>query len=116
MKLAVASALFFVIASVAGTGYFVVRGAGHAAGVALAWLEPVVRTSLPPALDPAAIEARLGAALALVREGRIDAAALRDTVLWLPGALLDGRLDDAEVERLADELDRVIAAPARAES
>lgn len=116
MKVAIAAALVFVIVSIAGAGYLVVRGASSAAGSALAWLEPVVRNSLPPGLDPAEIEERLAVALALVREGRIDGAALRDTVLWLPGALLDGRLDDAEVEALAGKLDRLIASPARVES
>ena len=115
MKLAIASVLVFVIASIAGAGYLVVRGVS-AAGTALTWLEPVVRSSLPPGLTPERIQQRLDLALEQVREGRIDAPALRETVLWLPGALLDGKLDDAELSALAAKLDRVIATPPQAES
>jgi glycerate kinase len=116
MKLAIVSGIALAISCIAGTGYLVIRGAGAAAGTALTWLEPVVRSSLPTELDLAEIHERLDTALARMGEGRIDRAALRETVLWLPGALLDGMLDEAEIEALAGKLDRVIAAPAQVES
>ena len=106
------AAVFVVIVSVAGAGYLAVRGIGAVAGTALTWLEPAVRSALPAAVAPAEIQQRLDRALEVVRDGQIDGEALRDTVLWLPGALLDGRLDQTEVEVLAGKLDRVIAAPA----
>ena len=116
MKTVIASVLVLALVSVAGAGYLAVRGIGAAAGHALAWLEPAVRSALPAELASAEIERRLDRALALVRDGRIDAAALRDTVLWLPGALIDGRLDAAEADVLARSLERVIAPPAPAET
>lgn len=112
MKIAIASAIVLVLVSVVGVGVLAVRGIGAAAGTALTWLEPVVRGALPSELATTEIEQRFDRVLALVRAGRIDGAALRDTVVWLPGALLDGQLDSAEVETLAGKLDRVIAAPA----
>jgi len=113
MKIAIAAAiiLVLVLGSVVGAGVLAVRGIGAAAGTALTWLEPVVRSALPSELATAEIEQRFDRVLALVRAGNIDGAALRDTVAWLPGALLDGQLDSAEVETLAGKLDRVIAAP-----
>lgn len=116
MKLAILSVIAVAILFVAGAGYLAVRGAAAIAGTAFTWLEPVVRSSLPPELAPAEIKERLDTALAQIREGRIDGEALRDTVFWLPGALLDGRLDEAEVEALTSKLDRVIAKQAQAES
>jgi len=115
MKLAIiASALVVVIVSVAGAGYLAVRGIGAVAETALTWLEPAVRSALPAEIAPAEIQQRLDRTLALVRDGQIDGGALRETVLWLPGALVDGQLDGAEIDILAGKLDRLIAAPAPA--
>jgi len=111
-----AIALSIALVTIVGAGVLAVRGLGAAAGTAITWLEPIIESSLPVGLAPAEIKERLDTALVRVRDGRVDPQALRDTVLWLPGALLDGRLDDAEVEALAGKLDRMIAAPVQAES
>jgi hypothetical protein len=111
-----AIALSLALVTILGVGYFAVRGLSAAAGTAITWLEPLIESSLPAELAPAEIQERLDTALARVRDGHVDAQALRDTVLWLPGALLDGSLDAAEVEALAGKLDRIIAAPVQAES
>lgn len=114
MKVAIVSVLLLALVSIVGAGYLAVRGMGAAAGYALAWAEPLVRDALPPGLAPDRVKEQLDRAVALAREGRFDGGALRETVLWLPGALLDGQLDAAEIEMLAGKLDRVIAEPAPA--
>ena len=111
MKTAIVSILGLALVSAVGAGYLAVRGIGAAAGYALTSIEPMVRQALPPELATALVQERLDRVLALVRDGRVDTTALRDTVLWLPGALFDGQLDAAEIDVLAGKLDRVIAAP-----
>jgi hypothetical protein len=114
VKIAIVSVLVLALVSIVGVGYLAVRGIGAAAGYALSWAEPLVRDALPPGLAPERVKEQLDRAVTLAQEGRIDGGALRETVLWLPGALLDGQLDAAEIEVLAGKLDRMIAEPAPA--
>ena len=98
---------------VGAAGFVAWQGATLAGRGAAAALEQA-RATLEQAAPPEARErarARLDEALAALRSGRFDAAALREAAFWLPGALADGRLDAAERELLWSKLDR-IAPPA----
>jgi len=114
MKIAIVSVLVFALVSIVGAGYLAVRGIGAAAGYALSWAEPLVRDALPSGLAPERVQEQFQQAILLAQEGRIDGGALREIVLWLPGALLDGQLAAAEIEVLTGKLDRMIAEPAPA--
>ena len=116
MKVVIASSILLAILVIGGSGYLLVRGASAVAGTVFTWVVPAVQAALPPELASAEMCERLDRVIALAGEGRIDASELRDTVLWLPGALLDGRLDPQEVEALSKALDRAIAPPKRVES
>lgn len=116
MKLVIAASILLVVLVIGGTGYLLVRSASAVAGTLLSWAAPAVEAALPPELAPAEMRERLDRVIALAAEGRIDASALSDTVLLLPGALLDGRLDPQEVEALSQTLDRAIVPAKPAES
>jgi hypothetical protein len=99
MKIAIASV---------GIGYFALRGIGSATGWALEQLRPVVTSAVGHSPETVQLQKRLGRAITLVREGRVDGAVVLETLVWLPGALLDGRLDASEVDTLGASLERVI--------
>jgi autotransporter translocation and assembly factor TamB len=103
---------FFVLAAVAaiGIGWAVTSGGALLARTAASGLEMVraeVAASLPPGLDRQRIETEVDAAMQALREGQIDGAVLRETLAWLPGALLDGQLDKAETLALGEKLARI---------
>jgi hypothetical protein len=106
-----AAALTVFGAILVGTvGFVVWKGAALAAGGAAFALEQA-RTTLEQAAPPEARERareRVDAALSALRHGRFDAAALRETALWLPGALVDGHLDAEERELFWRKLERAI--------
>jgi hypothetical protein len=117
MKLvtAIGAALALLSVAVLGTGYLLVRGTASAATSALEWARPLIESALPPELAPGRIAEPLDRAIALARDGRLDPAALRETLIWLPAALLDGQLDAGEITALGARLERMIRpAPADA--
>lgn len=116
MKVVIAASTLLALLIIGGAGYLLIRGASAVAGTLLTWAAPAVEAALPPELAPAGMRERLDRVIALTTEGRIDASALNDTVLLLPGALLDGKLEPQEVEALSQALDRAIAPPKPAES
>ena len=87
---------------VGAAGFVAWQGATLAGRGAAAALE---QAAPPEARERA--RARLDEALAALRSGRFDAAALREAAFCLPGALADGRLDAAERELLWSKLDRI---------
>jgi hypothetical protein len=118
VKIAIATALALFLVSSLALGWLVVQGAGAAASMALAWARPAVTeavASLPTELTPGELEGQVDRALAALREGRVDGGVVRETLAWLPAALLDGELNADEIAQLATQLERLIgAAPAGA--
>jgi len=117
MKIAIAAALAFFLVSSLALGWLVVQGAGAAASVALAWAKPAVTeavASLPTHLTSGDLEGQLDRAVAALREGRVDGGAVRETLAWLPVALLDGELNADEIAQLATKLERLIGGVAPA--
>lgn len=111
MKLVIATVAVvaaLVVAGVIGAGVLAVRGVASATAWALETARPMVEAA--PGMTGQIAE-RVDGAVAALREGRVDPGAVREALVWLPGALLDGRLDAEEVALLERKLDRILAAP-----
>jgi hypothetical protein len=80
-------------------------------GVGIAQARAALEEAAPPEARERA-RARIDAALAALRDGRLEPAQIRETALSLAGALADGRLDAGEREALWRELDRLAPEPA----
>jgi len=96
---------------IAGLGWLAVQSVSLVAGGVRTGIEivrPYVEESLPVGLSRDALERQLDAAAEAARNGRLDLGAARDTLWWLPGALLDGELDAAETATLASKLERIV--------
>jgi hypothetical protein len=109
-KILLAGALAFGLLLV-GVGWLVAQSAalvatGVRAGIDV--VRPYVEEGLPVGISREALEQRLDAAAEAARNGRIDLEAARDTLRWLPGALLDGQLDAAETAALGAKLERIV--------
>lgn len=113
MKLALASIAIVSCLALVAAGVLAVRGLASATAWALEVARPMVE-SVPVALEPARLGERLDGAVAALRDGRVDGAAVRDTLVWLPAALLDGQLDRDEIATLERNLDRILAVPGEA--
>jgi len=101
---------FVALALVVGVALW--QGASLAARVTSIGLEQA-RTALEAAVPPeasVAARARLDETIEALRDGRFDPAALGEVAWWLPGALVDGRLDTEERRILWEKLDRLAPA------
>jgi hypothetical protein len=85
------------------------QGASLAARAAEAGIQQarVALESAVPRETRDAAAAQIDTTITALREGRFDAGVLRETVVWLPGALLDGTLDAAETQALWEKMDRL---------
>lgn len=113
MKAAIISFALFACVATIGAGVLAVRGLASATAWALDATRPIVE-AVPIALAPGRLGERLDAAIVALRDGRVDGGAVRETLLWLPSALLDGQLDRDEVALLERNLDRILAVPGEA--
>lgn len=101
-------------ASIVGFAFLVWIALAQAASVVSRVAAPLlesarasVEASLPPELAPDEVRHHLDEAVVRLRDGRVDGAALRDAIAWLPGALLDGAFDEAESAILWEKLRRI---------
>ncbi len=68
---------------------------------------PLLAEALPSGISSEKTQQTLDVALAAVRSGNHDAAAVRSALVWAPSALLDGSLDAGESEELLQHLWRI---------
>ena len=97
-------------ALVLGGGWLLSRGgsmAESAVAFALESTRPLLAEALPSGISSEQAQQTLDGALAAVRSGDLDAAAVRSALVWAPSALLNGALDARESEELLQHFRRI---------
>ena len=95
---------------VLGGGWLLSRGgsmAESAAAVVLESTRPLLAEALPSGISSEQTQQTLDVALAAVRSGNHDAAAVRSALVWAPSALRNEALDAGESEELLQRLGRI---------